>query len=138
MTFGLAALAGALFAAGLALSGMMEPAKVTGFLDVTGGWDGTLAFVMAAAIAVYAPVWRAVRGRLRPLRAARFHLPSSTTIDGRLIAGSAIFGIGWGLSGFCPGPALASLGGGGASALVFVAAMATGIAVTRAVVGAAR
>jgi len=126
-----AAIAGAVFALGLAVGGMTVPAKVTGFLDVGGAWDPSLAFVMAAAIAVYLPILRIVRARSRPVLDERFHWPTARGIDLRLVTGSAIFGIGWGLSGYCPGPALASLVGGASSALVFVAAMVTGIAVTR-------
>jgi len=128
----LAVLAGAVFAIGLAVAGMTVPAKVTGFLDVGGAWDPTLALVMAGAIAVYAPVARIVRRR-RPLVSEQFHWPTPRAIDARLIGGAAIFGVGWGLSGYCPGPALTSIGSGAASALVFVAAMIAGIVVTRAV-----
>jgi uncharacterized membrane protein YedE/YeeE len=129
----LAVFAGAVFAIGLAVGGMTIPAKVTGFLDVGGAWDPTLALVMAGAIAVYAPVVRIVRRRHRPLASEQFHWPTPRVIDARLIGGAAIFGVGWGLSGYCPGPALTSIGSGAASALVFVAAMIAGIAVTRAV-----
>lgn len=129
----LAVLSGAVFAIGLAVSGMTVPAKVTGFLDVGGGWDPTLALVMAGAIAVYAPVVRIVRRRRQPVVSDRFHWPTPRAIEARLIVGAAIFGVGWGLSGYCPGPALTSIGSGAASALVFVAAMIAGIVVTRAV-----
>lgn len=129
----LAVLAGAVFAIGLAVSGMTVPAKVTGFLDVGGAWDPTLALVMAGAIAVYAPVVRIVRRRRRPLASEQFHWPTPRAIDARLVGGAAIFGVGWGLSGYCPGPALTSIGSGAASALVFVAAMIAGIVVARAV-----
>ena len=128
-----AALAGAVFAIGLAVSGMTVPAKVTGFLDVGGAWDPTLALVMLGAIAVYAPIAWIVRRRERPLLSDRFHWPAERGIDARLLAGAAIFGVGWGLSGYCPGPALTSIGSGATSALVFVAAMIAGIAITRAV-----
>ena len=126
-----AVLAGALFAFGLAISGMADPAKVTAFLDVTGHWDPTLAFVMFGAIAVHLPFVRLAKQRARPLFGDVFHWPDLKQIDGKLVVGSAVFGVGWGLSGYCPGPALASLVGGASSALVFVAAMVTGIAVTR-------
>jgi uncharacterized protein len=129
--FVLAALAGAVFALGLAISGMTIPARVTGFLDVGGAWDPTLAFVMAGAIAVYAPLLRIIRGRGRPVLADAFSWPTARAIDLRLIGGSAIFGVGWGLSGYCPGPALASLAGGG-TAVIFLVAMLAGIAVARA------
>jgi uncharacterized membrane protein YedE/YeeE len=128
-----AALAGAVFAIGLAVSGMTEPAKVTGFLDVGGAWDPTLALVMLGAIAVYAPIARIAQRRERPLLSERFHWPAERGIDARLLGGAAIFGVGWGLSGYCPGPALTSIGSGAASALVFAAAMIAGIAITRAV-----
>ena len=127
-----AIIAGTLFALGLAISGMTEPAKVTGFLDVTGAWDPTLAFVMAAAIAVHLPLVRLARQRRAPLFDAKFHWPTNHGIDARLIVGSAIFGVGWGLSGYCPGPALTSLAAGGLPILVFVGAMLAGLLVTRA------
>jgi uncharacterized protein len=129
----LAVLAGAVFAIGLTVAGMTVPAKVTGFLDVGGAWDPTLALVMAGAIAVAAPLVRLVRRRSRPLASEQFHWPTPRAIDARLIGGAAIFGVGWGLSGYCPGPALTSIGSGAASALVFVAAMIAGIAAVRAV-----
>lgn len=122
--------AGLIFGAGLAVSGMMDPAKVRNFLDVAGAWDPTLAFVMAGAVAVAFLGYRLASARQRPLLAERFHLPTRTGIDTRLVAGAAIFGIGWGLVGFCPGPALASLGLSG-RAWVFVAAMAIGMAAAR-------
>lgn len=127
----LAVLAGALFALGLALGGMTIPARVTGFLAVGGPWDPSLAFVMIGAIAVYAPLLRLIRRRSAPLLAEQFHWPAATAIDARLIAGAAIFGVGWGLSGYCPGPALVSLAAGGAPVAVFVAAMLAGIALGR-------
>lgn len=130
MTTIVAVVAGALFAIGLAIGGMTIPARVTGFLDVGGAWDPTLAFVMAGALAVYAPLSRMIRRRPAPVLDARFHVPAPAAVDARLIGGAMIFGIGWGLSGYCPGPALVSLAGGG-SALVFVAAMIAGIAIGR-------
>jgi uncharacterized protein len=129
--FVLAAVAGAVFALGLALGGMTMPANVTGFLDVGGAWDPTLAFVMAGAIGVYAPLLRIIRGRGRPILADTFSWPTARAIDLRLIGGAAIFGIGWGLSGYCPGPALTSLAGGGPSIAVFLIAMLIGIALAR-------
>jgi uncharacterized membrane protein YedE/YeeE len=129
-----AALAGALFALGLLISGMTDPGKVTAFLDVTGSWDLTLAFVMAGAIAIHAPLARIVRARRAPLYDTRFHDPPRKRIDAQLLLGAAVFGVGWGLSGYCPGPALVSLGGGAVPALVFVGAMVLGIAGTRALV----
>jgi uncharacterized protein len=109
---------GVVFAAGLALSGMTQPAKVLGFLDVFGGWDPTLAFVMAGAIVVAA--W-AFRSGHRPA-------PAHGSIDAPLVAGAVIFGVGWGLTGLCPGPAIVSLASGRLGPWVFVAAMAVGIA----------
>lgn len=116
-----AALAGLVFGLGLMLSGMTSPAKVLGFLDVLGGWDPSLALVMAGAIAVGLPAFALARRRRVPL-------PETTTIDRRLVGGSMLFGIGWGLVGLCPGPALAVAGLGDAKALGFVAAMLTGMA----------
>lgn len=131
-TFVLAAIAGALFAAGLTVGGMTIPAKVIGFLDVGGAWDPQLAFVMASAIAVYGAFLRIIRRRQRPLFDDRFHWPTAREIDARLVGGAALFGVGWGLSGYCPGPALTSLVGGASSVLVFVIAMLGGIAAARA------
>lgn len=119
---------GSLFALGLAISGMTQPGKVIGFLNVLGPWDASLAFVMAGAIAVYAPVARWMSRRDDALLGSPVRLPSSTSIDGRLVAGSALFGLGWGLAGYCPGPALTSAATGASSALVFVPAMLLGMA----------
>ena len=125
----LAAMAGALFGAGLLLSGMTRPAKVIGFLDVTRGWDPSLAFVMGGAVAVYAAAYRLIVRRLRqPWLDGAFHLPTRRDVDGKLIAGAALFGIGWGLVGLCPGPAVTALFGGNGSGRVFVVAMLAGIA----------
>ena len=126
-----AIIAGAVFALGLAISGMTDPAKVTAFLDVTGGWDPSLAFVMAAAIAVHPPLVRLGRQRRGPLCGTKFHGPAAHGLDARLVIGSAIFGVGWGLSGYCPGPALTSLVAGMTPLLVFVSAMLAGLLVTR-------
>ena len=123
---------GALFAVGLLLSGMASPAKVVGFLDVTGGaWDPSLAFVMAGAIAVHAPLARLIRARRAPLLARTFHTPPASRIDRRLLAGAAIFGVGWGLSGYCPGPALVGLATLATPVVAFVGAMLAGIALAR-------
>jgi uncharacterized membrane protein YedE/YeeE len=128
----LAALAaGVLFGVGLLVAGMTMPGKVIGFLDVGGGWDPTLGFVMAGAIAVHAGLLRVVRGRRGPLFDHRFYPPPAARIDARLVGGAAVFGIGWGLSGYCPGPALVSLAAGAAPALLFVAAMILGMAIAR-------
>jgi uncharacterized membrane protein YedE/YeeE len=128
----LAAVAGALFALGLVISGMTTPRTVTAFLDVTGAWDPQLAFVMMGAIAVHAPIVWLLRRRTRPLFGTRFHWPERQQIDAQLVGGAALFGIGWGLSGYCPGPALVSAGGGGLGVLVFLAAVVVGILVTTA------
>lgn len=127
-----AAYTGALFALGLLVSGMTDPGRVTSFLDVTGSWDPTLAFVMGGAILVHLPLLRLVRQRKAPIYDVKFHLPERTRIEPSLLIGSALFGVGWGLSGYCPGPALVSLGTHAAPLLVFVVAMIAGIAVTRA------
>lgn len=126
-----AAYAGALFAVGLVVSGMTSPARVTAFLDLGGRWDPTLAFVMVGAIAVHAPLARLIRRRSAPVFDTKFHVPTTTVIEPRLVLGAALFGVGWGLSGYCPGPALVSVAASGSSVLVFVAAMLAGIAVTR-------
>lgn len=123
-----AALAGLLFGAGLLVSGMTRPAKVIGFLDVTGAWDPTLAFVMAGAILVNAAAfWGVARRRAAPWLDAAFDVPTRRDIDLPLLAGSAIFGVGWGLGGFCPGPALVSAAAGNTAGASFVAAMLTGM-----------
>jgi len=119
---------GAVFGFGLAISGMLDPTRVRGFLDIAGDWDPSLGFVLAGAVIV-AALGRLVQIRLsRPLFADRFQLPEKTQIDGRLIVGSAIFGIGWGMAGLCPGPAVADLALGAPVVLVFVPAMAIGMA----------
>lgn len=124
--------AGLLFAAGLGLSGMTSPAKVLGFLDVTGDWDPSLAFVMGGAIAVHLTVTQLLEKRGRPLFAASFHLPRRSDIDAKLVAGATLFGLGWGLAGYCPGPAIVSAASGQRDALVFVAAMTLGMIVQHA------
>ncbi|CEJ15435.1 hypothetical protein BN1110_05780 [bacterium YEK0313] len=118
---------GLLFGFGLSLSGMLDPARVRGFLDITGAWDPSLAFVLAGAVAVAGLGTLARRRLARPMLAERFELPVKTTVDGRLVAGSALFGIGWGMAGLCPGPAVASLVLGLAPTAVFVAAMLAGM-----------
>lgn len=125
---GLGALAsGLLFGIGLGISGMTRPAKVIGFLDVFGRWDPSLAFVMAGALAVHILLLRRVERRSRPLLDVTFHRPSAKHVDRKLVIGATIFGVGWGLAGYCPGPAIAALGSGAPVALVFVAAMALGM-----------
>jgi uncharacterized protein len=122
-------LAGLVFGIGLIVSGMANPAKVLGFLDLAGRWDPSLIVVMAGAIAVGA-IGLLVAGRRRlSLLGSPMKLPTVRTIDARLIVGSALFGIGWGLVGFCPGPALVAIGAGYPKALVFTAAMIGGMVV---------
>ncbi len=118
---------GVLFSAGLVLSGMTHPAKVQGFLDVSGRWDPSLAFVMGGAIAVMAPIVALVRRRGRPLFDTTLHEPKPKAIDARLVGGSVLFGVGWGIGGLCPGPALVSLATGSLPIVAFVAAMLVGI-----------
>jgi uncharacterized membrane protein YedE/YeeE len=122
-----AALSGALFAVGLVLSGMTQPSKVLGFLSVSGRWDPSLAFVMGGAIAVMAPIVAWTRRRGRPVFDATLHEPATRPIDARLIGGSVLFGVGWGMGGLCPGPALLSIATGAPSVLAFVIAMLFGI-----------
>jgi uncharacterized protein len=117
---------GALFALGLAVSGMTDPQKVIGFLDVTGAWDPSLALVMVGAIGVHTVAARwALRAR-RPLLSGAFVLPRVAGIDAPLVAGAALFGLGWGASGFCPGPALLDLAAPSTSVVLFVVSMAVG------------
>jgi len=126
-----AAIAGVVFALGLMLSDMTSPGRIAAFLDLGGAWDPTLMFVMAGAIAVYAPFAWLARKRSRPLFARRFHWPEETAIDLPLVGGALVFGVGWGLSGLCPGPALVAAGTGRVETLVFVGAMITGIVAMR-------
>ncbi|MEN9835858.1 MAG: hypothetical protein RL011_2051 [Pseudomonadota bacterium] len=119
------------FGIGLALSGMTLPSKVIGFLDLTGNWDPSLALVMAAAVSVHAVTYRLIMKRPSPILSAKFLVPTRRDIDAKLVVGSIIFGVGWGLGGFCPGPALVALATGQAKVLVFVAAMCGGIVLHR-------
>lgn len=135
--WGPSALSGLLFGAGLSISGMTHPDRVRGFLDLFGAWDPTLVFVMAGAVAVMALAWRVQARMVRPLFAARFALPDRTDFDPALVGGAALFGIGWGLAGLCPGPALASLALAPAAVLPFVAAMVAGMAVHHMLTGSA-
>ena len=125
----MALIAGLVFGLGLILSGMTNPAKVIGFLDLAGDWDPSLAFVMAGAIAVSFLPFRIARNRSMALLGGPIRLPTATDIDRRLVLGSLAFGAGWGLAGYCPGPALASLLSGGAKPLLFVISMLAGMAV---------
>jgi len=122
-----ALLSGLVFGAGLILSGMTDPGKVIGFLDLAGRWDPSLAFVMGGAILVGVFAFALARRRSRAFLGGAMHLPQRRDIDARLVAGSVVFGIGWGLAGFCPGPALVSFGSGVDQAAVFVAAMLGGM-----------
>jgi uncharacterized protein len=137
MSFCLNLLLGLLFGVGLVVSGMSDPAKVLNFLDLAGTWDPSLAFVMAGGVLVAFIGYRLVFARGKPLLDGAFHLPTATKIDGRLVAGAAIFGIGWGLGGFCPGPAITALGLAQPGTLVFLPAMAVGLWIAKLVGGAA-
>lgn len=132
MRFFIVFLIGALFGTGIALSGMANPAKVLNFFDLVGSFDPSLAFVMAGALAVAAPGYALLfRMRDKPLFDQSFRLPKASAIDAKLIGGSAIFGIGWGIAGFCPGASIPALGLGHASAAIFVAALLLGILIAR-------
>ena len=122
-------LAGLLFGGGLILSGMSNPAKVLAFLDVAGSWDPSLLFVMLGAILVAALAFRFARTRVRPLFGSHIHVPGAGRIDAPLVLGSITFGVGWGIVGYCPGPALTAMAVGGRSTLLFVAAMVAGMAI---------
>lgn len=118
---------GIVFALGLGISGMTRPSKVIGFLDIAGAWDLSLAFVMVGAIGVYFIAFRLTRMMRAPLLAPRFAIPKRNDLDAPLILGAALFGAGWGLGGFCPGPAITSLASGALPVAIFVASMAAGI-----------
>ncbi|MEO6114159.1 MAG: YeeE/YedE family protein [Sphingomicrobium sp.] len=122
---------GVLFGAGLTLSDMTDPARVRGFLDLFGNWDPTLAFVMGGAVLVMTAAW-CIRARMaKPLFGEKFSLPDRGDVDSQLLAGSALFGIGWGVAGLCPGPAIASIALSPGAVLPFVAAMLAGMAIHR-------
>lgn len=121
-------LAGLVFGAGLILSGMADPAKVLGFLDLAGPWDPSLALVMVGAIAVGLAAFAVAKRRTKSLLGLELKLPTARHIDRRLVGGSVLFGVGWGVAGFCPGPALVALGMGELKAAVFVLAMLAGMA----------
>lgn len=127
----IALLSGALFGAGLAISGMADPMRVRAFLDLLGAWDPTLAFVMGGAIIPMALAWAAQRRLDRPLAANDFVLPETRGIDGKLALGAILFGVGWGIGGLCPGPAIASLALAPATVAPFVLAMLGGMAIHR-------
>ena len=120
-----------LFGVGLAVSGLISPAKVLSFLDFAGDWDGSLAFTLATAVTITAVGYRLAFARRAPLLGGSFQLPAAAEVDFRLVSGAALFGIGWGLVGFCPGPAIAALSSGSGAALVFVAAMLAGMGAAR-------
>jgi uncharacterized protein len=126
---------GLIFGLGLLLSGMSDPAKVLNFLDIAGisagTWDPSLAFVMAGAVGIGFVGYRYVLRRPQPFLAERFHLPTRRDLDLRIVTGPAIFGVGWGLAGFCPGPALTAIGFGSRAAFIFVVAMFAGMWLVR-------
>jgi hypothetical protein len=121
--------AGLVFGLGLIVSGMADPSKVLGFLDIAGKWDPSLAFVMVGAIGVSLVAFRVAGKRAGPLLGGAFHLPTAKQIDRRLVVGSLVFGVGWGLAGFCPAPAVVAYGAGYFKAVVFVLAMLAGMAI---------
>lgn len=125
-------LVGLVFGVGISLSGMSNPAKVVNFFDVAGTWDPSLAFVMGGALIVTGIGYRLVFRRSAPVFETSFQVPSSRTIDARLIGGSAVFGVGWGIAGFCPGGALPALGTGKPEVLIFFVAMIAGIFLAKA------
>jgi len=118
--------AGAVFAVGLALAGMTQPSKVVGFLDFAGSWDPSLALVMGGAVGVTLLTFRSVLKLPKPLFGARFEIPTSASVDSPLLIGATIFGIGWGIAGYCPGPAIAALTLGSIEPSVFIAAFIAG------------
>jgi uncharacterized membrane protein YedE/YeeE len=120
---------GLIFGIGLIVSGMSDPSKVLGFLDLAGNWDPSLAFVMGGAVLVGLVAFHFAGKRQRTLLGGTLHLPTATRIDRRLVLGGLTFGVGWGLAGYCPGPALASLASGGSGPLIFSAAMLAGMGI---------
>jgi uncharacterized membrane protein YedE/YeeE len=126
-------IAGLIFGLGLAVSGMTDPARVLGFLDLAGDWDPTLMFVLGGAVVTNFIGYRLVLRRPNPVFGERFQLPTRTDLDGRLIGGATLFGIGWGLSGYCPGPAFASIGGLSGPLLAMLVTMVIGWFLARAI-----
>lgn len=118
---------GLIFAVGLIIGGMTQPSKVVGFLDFAGKWDPSLAFVMGGAVLAYSVLYRLIVKKRRPLCEPKFHLPTRTDLDWRLIVGGGLFGVGWGLAGYCPGPGLTAAASLSSPALIFVAAMIGGM-----------
>lgn len=134
MSLVLAGLAGLIFGAGLLISGMTQPSKVIGFLDVTGNWDPSLMFVMGGGVVIYMIGFRAVRAwRREPWFDAKFHLPTRRDLDAPLLLGSAVFGIGWGLGGLCPGPGIVAAASGSITGVAFIVAMLAGMYLQRGV-----
>lgn len=127
----IAFIAGLLMSIGITVSMMIDPAKVLGFLNLSGNWDPSLALVMAAALAVYSVGFRLVRGKPAPLLAEKFQLPSASKIDKPILIGAAVFGLGWGLVGYCPGPAISALSKGNTGTIGFVIAMIAGWYIAR-------
>lgn len=125
--------AGVIFGAGLLISGMMDPAKVKGFLDLFGNWDPSLMFVMGSALAITIPAFHFILKKDKPSAAPLFDLPLNNAIDKPLLLGAAVFGIGWGLYGYCPGPAISSLASLSLSSLIFVLCMIVGMFAAQAV-----
>jgi uncharacterized membrane protein YedE/YeeE len=130
-TIGAAFLSGLLFATGLCISGMTHPANIVGFLDFLGDWKPALIFVMAGALGTYAVLYPFVRKRHKPLFSLKFDVSNNKTIDASLVVGAITFGIGWGVGGFCPGPAMVSLGTGASQVIVFVISMLFGVLLHR-------
>lgn len=128
-------IAGLMFGAGLAVSGMMNPSLVLAFLDFAGSWNPTLGFVMAGALVAAIPGYAVARRRDKPVLDAEFQIPTRRDIDAPLLVGAALFGVGWGIGGFCPGPALAALGSGMIEVFVFVGAMIAGMLLYRVLPG---
>lgn len=126
-----ALISGLIFGAGIVISGMANPAKILNFFDFFGTWDPSLAFVMGGALVVTAFGYQAILKQKAPVLDTCFHLPTRRTLDARLLGGAAVFGVGWGIAGFCPGGSIPALGLGKLEALVFVGAMVVGIALAR-------
>jgi uncharacterized membrane protein YedE/YeeE len=124
-------LGGMLFSIGLGVSGMTEPAKIISFLDIFGDWDPSLIFVMVGAIGVNAILHRFITKKTTPLFDSKFHLPTKTQLDKKLLIGSALFGIGWGITGLCPGPGLAAASTGQPYPVAFVVSLVTGMALVK-------
>ena len=122
---------GLIFGLGITLSGMINPAKVLNFFDIAGTWDPSLIFVMVGALAITLVGYRLVFGRGTPIFAQKFHLPTRQDVDGRLIGGAAVFGVGWGIAGFCPGGALPAIGTLQSDVLIFIASLVGGILIAR-------